>query len=238
MNSCRSENRRTRRSAASMESCCSPTRTHIRLTSNPRQEADIVRITVDLPNAAQHVLLSIVIGNFPRPRGLARDSPEIFLNLMVFQVGESERAPKVAEVDACGVMRAEEYKIWPFEKDHFRADVVIGPKSRICISARRDHRHDVVFVDNSRQRQETQPLHAFSGGEARLPERYYARNLHPILDQINRQNGRNRASERVSRDVGLVSRLQHRLQDAVNGYGGGIEARMNGKVNPTILSQR
>src|SRR5271169_4347006 len=180
--------------------------------------------------------LSLSVGDFPGPAGLTRDPPEIILNLMVFQVGESKRAPELAEVNSIGVMRREENKIRTIEQDHFCAHLVVRPESRIRVRAWRHHRYDVVFIDDTRQRQETQPLHAIGGGETRLPERDDAFNWHAVLDQVNCQNSRNRAAKRVSGDVGLVSRPQIRLQVTIYCAGGGIEACVNGNVDLAVFA--
>ncbi len=59
----------------------------------------------ELVRAGHHVFLALIVGYLPRLSELAFDPTEIFLDLMILQVGEGERAPKFAEIDASGVMR-------------------------------------------------------------------------------------------------------------------------------------
>jgi hypothetical protein len=127
----------------------------------------------DLLRAAHHVFLALIIWNLRRPRGLSRDPPEIFLHLMVFQVGEGKRAPKLAN--------------------------------------------------------------AIGGRETRLPERYDTFNLHSVFDQVYCQNGRNSAAKRVSGHVGLISRLQMRLQVVEHCARRGVETA---KINLSSFAGR
>ena len=74
---------------------------------------------------------------------------------MVSQIGECERAPKLAEVDASGGRERGGIRN-PAHSSRITsgAHVVVGPKSRIrCIVLGVTIGHDVVFVDNARQRQ-------------------------------------------------------------------------------------
>ena len=126
----------------------------------------------------------------------------------------------------------------PFKQDHLRTKMLIGSKSWIRCSRRRHHRHDIVLIDNPRQRQEIQSPYAISGRKSWLSKRHHANDFHPVFNHVDRQNGRNSSSKGVPGQIRFVTGFQIGFHILVYCSSGEIETSMHWNVDLAVVAHR